>query len=86
MSFFLQYVFFLAKLVSAVLAILIVTAGIFTIARKAKEQTKHKLSIKKLNKKYQELANALNAEILTKKEQKKHSKELKIKLKKNEKL
>ncbi len=86
MSFFLQYAIFLAKLGTAVLAILIATAGIFAIARKAKEQTKHKLSVKKLNKKYQELANTLNAEILNKKERKKYSKALKIKLKKNEKL
>ena len=86
MSFFLQYAIFLAKLGTAVLAILIAIAGIFAIARKAREQTKHKLCVKKLNKRYQELANTLNAEILNKKERKKHSKELKIKLKKNEKL
>lgn len=86
MSFFLQYAIFLAKLVTAVLAILIATAGIFAIARKAKEQTKHKLCVKKLNKKYQELADTLNTKILNKKEQKRYAKELKIKLKKNEKL
>jgi serine protease SohB len=86
MSFFLPYAVFLAKLVTTVLAILIATAGIFAIVRKAKEQTKPKLSVKKLNKKYQELADTLNTEILNKKEQKRHTKEQKIKLKKNEKL
>ena len=86
MSFFLQYAIFLAKLGTAVLAILIAIAGIFAIARKAREQTKHKLCVKKLNKRYQELGNTLNTEILNKKERKKQSKDLKIKLKKNEKL
>ena len=52
MSFFLQYAIFLAKLGTAVLAILIAIAGIFAIARKAREQTKHKFYVKKLNKRY----------------------------------
>lgn len=86
MSFFLQYIFFLAKLFTLILAILIITAGIFSITRKAKEQNKNKLSVKKLNKKYQEFANILNSEILDKKQLKKFAKEQKVKLKKTAKL
>lgn len=83
MSPLLQYTVFLAKLFTWVLAILIVTAGIFSIVRKAKEQNKNKLSIKKLNKKYQEFAEILNTEILNKKQFRKYTKEQKIKFKKN---
>jgi serine protease SohB len=86
MSFLLQYVVFLAKLFTLVLAILIVTAGVFSIVRKAKDQNKHKLCVKKLNKKYQEFAETLNSEILNKKQLKKYAKEQKIKLKKTAKL
>ena len=82
MSFILQYLVFLAKLFSFVFAILIVTAGVFSIARKAKAQNKNKLCIQKLNKKFQEFSEALNSEILTKKEFRKYIKEQKIKLKK----
>lgn len=86
MSFLLQYAVFLAKLFTLVLAILILTAGIFSITRKAKAQNKNKLCIKKLNKKYQEFAEALNAEILNKKQLRNFVKEQKVKLKKNAKL
>ncbi|MES2142464.1 MAG: protease SohB [Pseudomonadota bacterium] len=85
MSFLLHYSEFLLKIITVVLAILILTGGIFAIARKAKEQTKLKLCVKKLNKKYQELADTLNAEILTKLERKKFAKEKKIKSKKESK-
>lgn len=86
MSFFPQYAAFLAKLFTLVISILIVTAGIFSIARKAKEQNKNKLSIKRLNQKYQEFAETLNAEILNKKQFRKYIKEQKFKQKKNSKL
>ena len=86
MSFLLQYIVFLAKLFTLVLAILIVTAGVFSITRKAKELNKNKLSVKKINKKYQEFAETLNSEILNKKELRKYVKEQKIKLKKTAKL
>lgn len=77
MSLFLEYIVFLLKLVTIVFAILSVAACLFAMSRKAKEHTKHRLSIKKLNKHYEGFAEALNAEILTKKEQKKWLKEKK---------
>ncbi|MGA9629230.1 MAG: protease SohB, partial [Candidatus Rickettsiella isopodorum] len=86
MSFLLQYVVFLAKLFTLGLAILVITAGVFSIARKAKEHNKNKLCVKKLNKKFQEFAETLNSEILNKKELRKYVKEQKIKLKKTAKL
>ncbi|BBB14940.1 non-proteolytic protein peptidase family S49 [Candidatus Rickettsiella viridis] len=85
MSFLLQYSEFLLKLSTLVLAILILAAGLFAIARKAKEQARLKLCINKLNTKYQEFADVLNAEILTKSAKKKITKEKKIKLKKQSK-
>ncbi|WP_218813657.1 protease SohB [Rickettsiella endosymbiont of Dermanyssus gallinae] len=85
MSFLLQYSEFLLKLVTLVLAILTLAAGLFAIARKAKEQTRLKLYINKLNSKYQDFTDVLNAEILTKAAKKKHAKEKKIKLKKQSK-
>lgn len=86
MSFLLQYVVFLAKLFTLLLAVLTVTACIFFITRKAKEQNKNKLCVKKLNKKYQEFTETLNSEILDKKQLKKFAKEQKAKLKKTAKL
>lgn len=85
MSFFLQYSAFLLKLGTLVFAILILAAGLFAIARKAKEQTRLKLCVNKLNSKYQEFADVLNAEILTKSAKKKIAKEKKINLKKQKK-
>jgi serine protease SohB len=85
MSFLIEYAEFLLKLSTLVLAILILSAGLFAIARKAKEQTKLKLCVTKLNKKYQELAETLNAKLLTKIEQKKLAKETKLKSKKQNK-
>lgn len=85
MSFLLHYTEFFLKISTVVLAILILAGGLFAIARKAKEQAKLKLCVKKLNKKYQELAETLNAEILTKSERKKLAKEKKLKSKKQSK-
>jgi serine protease SohB len=83
MSLLFQYLAFLLKLGTVVLAILIVAAAMFAISRKT--QAKHTLSVKKLNKKYQEFADTLNAEILTKAERKKFDKEKKIQFKKQSK-
>lgn len=81
MPFLADYGLFLAKITTLVVAILIVTGGIFAAARKGKSQDKNKLEIKKLNKKYDQLADVLREEILTKDEQKKLAKEKKAQLK-----
>lgn len=81
MQFFADYGLFLAKTITSVAAILIIVGGILTLARKGKLQDKAKLEIKKINDKYNEFAEILNAEILTKEERKKLAKEEKIKAK-----
>ncbi len=81
MSLLLQYVIFLLKLGTVVLSIVIVAASLVAMSRRTKGHTKYKLSVKKLNKKYQDFAETLSAEILTKAERKKFLKEQKIQLK-----
>jgi serine protease SohB len=71
MQFWLTYGLFLTKAITTVIAILIVVAGVFAILRKDKSGAKEKLQIKKLNEKYNEYAKTLNAEILSKAENKK---------------
>lgn len=85
MQFLADYGLFLAKIVTLVAAILIIVGGIFAAARKGKSQDKHKLEIKKLNKKYDELADVLREEIFTKDEHKKLIKEKKAQSKAEEK-
>lgn len=81
MSFLVQYGEFLLKITTLVIAILVLAVGLFAIARKAKEQNRLKLCINKINNKYQEYADVLNAQILTKSAKKKSAQEKKIRLK-----
>jgi len=67
MHFWATYGLFLAKIVTVVFAILIVMAGVLAIARKGKSAGKNKLVIKKINQRFQDLAETLNMEILDKK-------------------
>lgn len=66
-----QYGLFLAKALTTVCAILVLTGGIAAILRKGKTSDKGKLEIKKLNSKYQETTVSLQEEILPKTEYKK---------------
>lgn len=59
MNFLIDYGLFFLKLFSTVIAILLVFAGILAIAGKGKENTQGKLSLKKVNKKYEDYAHAL---------------------------
>lgn len=70
MHFWSDYGLFLAQTTTTVAAILIVVGGILTLARKGKLHDKNRLEIKKLNKKYAELAETVQDEILTKAEKK----------------
>jgi serine protease SohB len=70
MQFWSVYGLFLAKIITAVVAILIVVGGVFAILRKGKVE-KERLEIKKLNEKYDEYAKTLNVELLSKAENKK---------------
>jgi serine protease SohB len=83
MQFLANYGLFLAKIVTALAAVLILTGGMLAILRKGKGGAKERLEIKKLNDKYAELADTLNAEILSKAAYKKLSRAEKKQQKKN---
>lgn len=75
MEFLFDYGLFLLKTVTLVIAILILTAGIFSVNRKPKP----KLEVTSLNKHYAELQKKLTREIKNKKQAKKLSRENKKK-------
>lgn len=77
MQFLANYSLFLLKALTIVVAVLLIVSGIVTLLRKAKGQEKGALTIKKLNKKYQEFTDILQEEILTKADFKKLGKEKK---------
>lgn len=70
MHFLAEYGLFLAKVITFVLAILLVVSFIIAFATRGKD-AKEKLKIKKINQKYEDYKNALEEEILTKSELKK---------------
>jgi serine protease SohB len=75
MHFLTDYGLFLAKIATLVISLLILVGGIITIA--SKDKFKHKLTIKKLNEKYQETADELSHALLSKTEYKKLQKDRK---------
>lgn len=75
MNFLSQYGLFLIETVTIVVAIIVIITTIFSLAYK--DKAKEKLTVKKINKKYQELENALNAQILDKKQRRAHLKQIK---------
>lgn len=70
-EFFYTYGLFLAKTLTAVIAILLAFGGLIAIATKNKLQPKEKIKITKLNKKYEEMKDTLDTETLEKQELKK---------------
>lgn len=75
MRFLAEYGLFFAQVATLVVAILVVVGGLIALITKGKHKTK--LEIKKLNKKYDEFAELLNAEVLTRKERKQITREKK---------
>lgn len=65
-----QYGLYLAKIATLVLALLVLVAGIVAIAARAKPTSKGKLSIKKLNQKFDDMAKTVKESILSKAEKK----------------
>jgi serine protease SohB len=61
-----QYLLFAAKTITLVIAILVVIAGIVAIASKGKERTKEKITVKKLNKTYEDMQEAVREQVLDK--------------------
>lgn len=78
MPFLSQYGLFLAKTITLVIAIIVLFIMIFALKAKSKVSEQGFLQIKKLNEKYDELADTINEVIQTKSEKK----ELKAQLKK----
>jgi len=77
MQFWAQYGLFLAKIITTIIALLILLAGGITISNRARSQKREYLEVKKLNDKYNEIAEVLKSELLEKKEFKKYLKEKK---------
>ncbi len=83
MSFLSEYGLFLAKTATIVIAIIAVLIALLALKAKAKAEQEGSLQIKKLNEKYDEMAEMINEVIQTKAEKKalklQHKKEAKLK-------
>jgi serine protease SohB len=77
LHFLAEYGLFLAKTITIILAILLIIGGIIVIASKSKDKLKGRLEIKNLNEKYDEMADQIRQEILSKQDYKKTIKEIK---------
>lgn len=86
MHYFADYSFFLAKVMTMLIAFLVLLAGSIAIMSKGKIRSKEQLHIKPLNKKFKNYETAINEEVLSKKELKKFLKEQKTKEKKEKRL
>ena len=80
-DFFLNYGLFLAKTGTIVAAIVLVVGFIVTMSSKKQGESKDSFEIKKLNKKYDDIAKVMNTSMLPKDDLKKYLKEEKDKLK-----
>lgn len=82
MDFFANYGIFLAKTATIVAAIIVILVVIAALSQKSKSKPKGKLTIKKINEKFEEMAETINEAILTKDEVKEQKKSKKTKSKK----
>jgi len=83
-EFFLNYGLFLAKTATVVAAIVVVVAFVVAAAGRRQGEKRDTLEIKQLNKKYDDMAMAMNASMLQKKSFKKYMKQEKGKDKKKD--
>jgi len=74
-----QLALFAAKSLIILLLVLVILIAFFVLLAKSKEKIKGRLAIKNLNKKYEDMAESLLSETLTKKEFKRYLKEKKAK-------
>ena len=75
MQFWAQYGLFAAKMITTIIGLLILFSGIVAISSRVRSQQKRAcLEVKKLNEKYDEMAETLQTELLEKKEFKKYLK------------
>ena len=75
MEFVSEYGLFLAKSVTLVVAVLLVAAGLFSLARGARGASAERLEVRNLNERLRELADALHDEMLDGPERKRLAKE-----------
>ena len=66
MHYFAEYGLFLAKIVTALLAIFLLVVGIMVIGSRGKEKLKERLHVKKLNDKYKDMKNTLSHAVMNK--------------------
>jgi serine protease SohB len=78
MDFLANYVVFLAKAATTVVAILVIFLGMVTIAMASKSKAREKLHVKHLNEKYQKMRHVLWEATLKKEEFKKYRKQEKV--------
>lgn len=83
MDFLIQYGVFLAKIVTLVIALLLTLAGIFALASKGKDKSKGKLTVEKLNERFEEIAHHMKSVTHGKAETKKDKKAAKAQKKSN---
>ena len=67
-EFFLEYGLFLAKTITLVVAFVAIVLVVVAVASRKQPQGKDSIEIKKLNQKYDDMAMAVNSNILTKDE------------------
>lgn len=84
-DFFINYGLFFAKAATIVIAIIVVIMAIASAAGRRQSEKKDTLEIKKLNSKFEDMARAMNATMLEKRDFKKLRKEEKVKRKSEEK-
>jgi serine protease SohB len=65
-AFFLQYGLFLAKTVTILVGIIIVVTFIFSLSERTRHRGRERLEVKKLNQKFEDMAHALQLEMLSK--------------------
>jgi serine protease SohB len=85
MHFLSEYGLFLAKSLTIVITILMVVLGIIVITTRNKDNAKEFLDIKKLNDRYEDMAETINSEVMHKNEFKKYLKQKKKEQKAQEK-
>lgn len=78
---FLQYLLFLAKSATVVVALLFVVSGMASAIRHAKEQLSEQLEVKNLNQRFENMADALYGHLLTDAQAKERAKKLKAEAK-----
>jgi len=74
-EFFVEYGMFLAKTLTLIIGVVLALAGILVLAGRGREAVREHLEIKKINEKYEHMAELIKDSVLTKEQLKKEHKE-----------